>query len=287
MKKKDKIKIITDSAGDITLKKAAELDIAVLPMNVTFGEDNYKDGRDLTNEQFYKLLEESSHFPKTSMVNPEDIKNEFLKNKDEYDHQIFVSISSLASGTSNTASVIAEELREEYPDLKITVLDSMAFTYIYGAVVIDMAAAAKNGASYNEIMKIYNRLNPLMDAYFIVGSLNHLQRGGRIHPGVAIIGNLLGIKPLLNIRGGLVNLFARERSAKKATHKIISLVSDSIDLGYHTVYIANAGAKAEATEFEADLKRKLNVHTEHINIGACIGAHCGPGLVGVIFKRKK
>ena len=281
-----RIKIITDSAADIEKSDAQKYNISVLPLRILINGKNYADDVDFERREFTKMLRECEDIPKTSMVPPADIKEEFLKNLNDYDHQIYVTISSNASGTYNTAVMIKEEIESETgKPSNITVIDSMSLTFLYGMGVLKMAQAVCDGKSYDEVINVFKENMERVQAYFIVDDLNYLQKGGRINPGVAIVGNLLGIKPVLTVKNGLVDAIGKERGKKRALEKIYSLmIKDIGDCKGHTIYIPNADADEDVEIIRAMLKERLGIEgVDTFEIGSTIVSHSGAGLVGLVY----
>ena len=280
------IKIITDSAADIKKSDALKYNISVLPLRILFKDKYYSDGVDFESREFTKMLRNCDEIPKTSMVPPADIKDEFLKNLDNYEHQIYVTISSNASGNYNAAQMMKEEIESETgKPSNITVIDSMSLTFLYGMGVIKMAQAAIEGKKYDEVIEIFRDHMKRITAYFIVDDLKYLQKGGRINPGVAVVGNLLGIKPILTVRNGLVDAIGKERGKKRALDKIFNLMMNDIgDCNGKTIYIPNADADEDVEIIREMLKERLGIEgVDTFEIGSTIVSHSGAGLVGLVY----
>ena len=283
------IKIITDSAADIPKNIACEYNISVVPLGVIIDGKVLYDNVDIESREYLKLLPTLSEIPTTTMPTLAALEDELRKNLDDYEHQIFVTLSSKASGTYNGVCMLKEQIEDELgKKSNITVLDSALFSMAYGRLVIEMAKMASNGASYDEITEYFNDTQKKSHAYFCVDDLNHLKKGGRIKAGVALIGTMLGIKPILTLNEGLVDSFGKERGKLRALDKIISLVLDEADdIENETVWLVNGGAD-EDVEL---LKNRLLEHTkvgkiEECDLGCTIATHAGAGLVGISFLRK-
>ena len=283
----ERIKIITDSAGDVPKDIAKELDITVLHTRVVMNGETYVDDVDYDRVEYAKMMRGIEEIPKTSMVPLGEIKEEFMKNLDSYDHQIYVTLSSKASGTYNGAVLMKDEIEEETgKPSNITVYDSMAFSYLYGVPVMKAAEAVKNGASYDEVMEILGEISK-MTAYFIVDDLNHLQKGGRINPAVAVVGNLLGIKPILTVKDGIVDSIGKERGKKKAIDKIVNMALEEInDPENQIVYIIKGDADEDAAVLEKTIREKIKCKdVKAYDLGSTIATHTGAGVVAIAFKK--
>ena len=227
--------------------------------------------------------------PTTSMVPMEIIENEFRKNLDEYDAQVFVTMSSKGSGGYNAANLIKDKIEDETgKKTNITVIDSMLYSMLFGKAVVAMAQKAREGAELNEILDVYEAFTKNARAYFMVDDLKHLQKGGRIKSGTALVGSLLGIKPILTINDGLVEAIGKERGKQRAINKIADLAVNDYDTELKSkIWIANGYADEGCNEVIRLLKEKLdNPPIEMFNLGCIVGTHAGSGLIGIIFDKK-
>jgi len=286
-----KIKVITDSASDVPSELAEMYNVTVLPLGIVINDEVYYDGVDLSNQEFFDTMKKLDKIPTTTMVPLHLVENEFRKNIDEgiYDHQIYVTLSAKASGSFNAANLIKKQMEESMGrNLNITIIDSNSFSMVYGKIVLRIAKMAQDGASLDQILLEYTNEQKTSVAYFLVDDLNHLQKGGRINPGIALIGGMLGIKPILTINDGLVDFIGKERGKRRTMEKIIGMMIDDIEIPADTsLWVANADA-------DEDVKDVINLINDRIKLkeinefkmGACIGTHTGSGLVGLIFNKK-
>ena len=283
------IKIITDSASDIPQYLLDKYDISFLPICVVMNGKVYKDRYDLDGREYLKTLPDMEEIPTTSMVPMEIIENEFRKNLDEYDAQVFVTMSSKGSGGYNAANLIKDKIEDETgKKTNITVIDSMLYSMLFGKAVVAMAQKAREGAELNEILDVYEAFTKNARAYFMVDDLKHLQKGGRIKSGTALVGSLLGIKPILTINDGLVEAIGKERGKQRAINKIADLAVNDYDTELKSkIWIANGYADEGCNEVIRLLKEKLdNPPIEMFNLGCIVGTHAGSGLIGIIFDKK-
>ncbi len=283
------IKIITDSACDIPEYLAQKYNITVLPICVISQDKVYKDRYDIKGRDFLKTINDLSEIPTTSMVPMELIEEEFKKNLEGYDYQVFVTMSSKASGGYNAANIVKQQIEDETgKKSNIIVIDSMNLSMGLGVPVIKMAEKASAGASIDEVLETYNNVSKTMTVYFIVDDLKHLEKGGRIKPGTALVGSLLGIKPILEIKDGLVECIGKERGRQKAIEKLISLaLKDCANINSHKIWIANGNSDEACKNVEQTLHTMLNGdNTEIYDLGCVVGTHAGPGVVGIIYNRK-
>ena len=283
------IKIITDSASDIPKYLVYNYNIGYLPICVVMDGKVYHDRYDLDGREYMKSLPEREEIPTTSMVPLELMEKEFRTNLDCYDYQIFVTMSAKASGGNNAAHLLKEQIEDEIGhESNIIVLDSEKYSMLFGKDVVKMAELAFNGASLEEIMEAFEKGKKTGNAFFIVDDLKHLQKGGRIKATTALIGGMLGIKPILTINDGLVENIGKERGMQKSLNKIVNMTAEVYDLeNKPKIWLAN-GYADESCNMAIDLlKEKLgDVEIEMFDLGCIIGTHTGPGVIGIIFDMK-
>lgn len=282
------IKIITDSASDIPQYLVDKYDISYLPICVVMNDTVYRDRYDLDGREYAQRLHEIDPIPTTSMVPISMVEEEFRSNLDKYDHQIFVTMSAKGSGGYNASNIVKEEIEEELGESKITIIDSQLYSMLFGKAVLEMAKRASEGAELDELLKVYEDNSKNSRAFFLVDDLKHLEKGGRIKPGAAIIGGLLGIKPILTINDGLVEAIGKERGKQKAMDKIISLAVEAYDTKRHSkIWVANCFADEGCDYVRDELSKKLNnPEIEIFDLGCIIATHAGSGLIGIIFDAK-
>ncbi|WHH60717.1 DegV family protein [Petroclostridium sp. X23] len=275
----ERIKVVTDSTSDIPKGLAEELDIKVVPLTVHFGDKSYKDWYDITSAEFFYKLENSDIMPTTSQVTPIAFEEAFNEALQDYDSIICITLSSKASGTYQSA-VIAQNSLE---DADIEVIDSMAFSFGYGMIVIEAAKMAKADRDKQEIVDyIHNSLKRL-ETYFIVDTLEYLKKGGRINLATAVIGNILSIKPVLGVRDGLVVPIDKVRGSKKVIPKMIELIrANGYDASDKMICLAHGAIPEKIEEVKEAIAREIHPKGFMITeVGSVIGAHAGPGIVGI------
>ncbi len=283
------IKIITDSASDIPQYLVDKYNIGYLPICVVMDGKVYHDRYDLDGREYMKKLPEMEEIPTTSMVPMDLMEKEFRSNLDNYDYQIFVTLSAKASGGNNAAHLLKEQIEDELGhESNIVVLDSEKYSMLFGKDVVKMAELASSGASYEEIIYAFEQGKKTGNAYFIVDDLKHLQKGGRIKATTAVIGGLLGIKPILTINDGLVENIGKERGMQKSLNKIVNMTAEEYDtVNKPKIWLANGYADESCEIAIKLLKEKLgDVEIEQFDLGCIIGTHTGPGVTGIIFDMK-
>nr|WP_154983134.1 DegV family protein [Paenibacillus xylanexedens] len=279
-----KVAIVTDSTADIPEELVRKYGIHVVPLRVLFGEENYADGVELTSEQFYDKLRQSAVLPTTSQPSPTDFMDVYQRLLDENPDRPIVSIH-LSSGMSGTyqSAMLGKSLLEREADL--TIIDSKSASYGYGLMVVHAAELAEQGKSVTEIAVAVEAMQQSRKLFFLVDTLEYLQKGGRIGKASAILGTLLNIKPILSIdEEGVIYAVEKVRGHKKAMARIIELfqrdlAGKRVNLAVgHTADPPSAEACAEQLRGHFTLNEVI-----YTNIGAVIGSHVGPGVIAIFM----
>ncbi|MFD0671802.1 DegV family protein [Cohnella sp. GCM10027633] len=279
------VALVTDSTADIPLAVRTELDIAMVPLRVIIGGETYLDNIELTPKQFYEKLTSSNELAKSSQPSPSDFLETFKKLLEQGRPVVCVSLSSVLSGTYQSA-LIAKSMLDD--DADVTIIDSRSASYGYGMLVVAAAKMAQSGASKDQIVAEVLRMRESMRLYFLVDTLEYLQKGGRIGKASAVIGTLLNIKPILSIDDeGYVYPFEKARGQKRAVARIAELLEEEFKGDPVNLTIAKTpGFEAGVDDMAELLKGKLNVaQYQETEIGPVIGAHAGPGTLGLFIIR--
>ncbi|TWI55119.1 DegV family protein [Halalkalibacter nanhaiisediminis] len=280
-----KIKIVTDSTADIPASLVEELGITVVPLNVTFSdEESYEDGVSLTADQFYKKVEQSGIIPSTSQPTPHQFEEVYRSLLDEDSTIISIHLSSKLSGTFQSATIAKQAIDEENV---IHVIDSKRASYAIGIIVVEVAKLANEGKSLDACLA---RLEELLDdtnVFFMVDTLDFLQKNGRIGKASALLGTMLKIKPILSLSAeGEVYSHEKARGQKKALNRMIELLKDQYGTSPIHLGIFHAVNETLAMEMCKRLKEEFDVQSDVItSIGAVIGAHVGPGTIAIAMAK--
>ena len=277
-----KVKIITDSTADVPEELVKEFNIRVVPLTVNFGDASYKDGIDITTEQFFEKLVKSDVLPTTSQVTPGQFEDIFREELKENDSIICVTLSSKASGTYQ-AAMIAKDM---FDDANITIIDSMLLSYSYGMIVVDAARMAAEGKGHNEIASMTEERIKKIQVYFIVDTLEYLKKGGRLSSAQAIIGSMLDIKPVLGLKDGMVVPIDKIRGKKRVMTKIVEIIkSRGHTLDGKKVSFAHGLVPDKLEEFKEAILNEFNpASIEETVVGCVIGTHAGPGVLALFFE---
>ena len=281
-----KIAILTDSASDITPDMIEGLDVTIIPIRLRIGENNYKDGVNLSKKEFWHKLLTENVVPKTAQPSPAEFRDyyEELFNKG-YEKILSIHISSKMSGTQQVAKVAREMLKREQD---IVIVDSKSVTFGQAYQVLEAAKMIKAGVKLEDILTRLYEIADKMKVYFAVSDLSYLEKGGRIGRASSVIGNLLKLRPVLKLEDGEVSLETKtfgERGAISYMEKIIK------NEGKNSIYLYTAwgGTNQELQSTDilkktADTMRKIE-YKGRFEIGATIGSHSGPVFgIGIISK---
>lgn len=278
------IRIVTDSTADIPEELRQSLKIEMVPLKVIFGEESFLDSVTLRPEQFYDKLSRAQALPKTSQPSPADFQQvyERLLIEDEEADIISIHISSALSGTIQ-AALLAKSMTSN-PEA-ITVIDSKSASYGFGMIVVEAAKAALAGEEKAAIVDKITRYFETYQVYFVVDTLEYLQKGGRIGKAAALMGTLLQIKPLLAIdREGEITVIDKMRGKKRALNRIFALIANGFSDKPIRIAILHTNQDDEARQLAGTLKEQFNVvDAIAVPIGPVVGTHAGPGTIGVVI----
>lgn len=271
------VRIVTDSTADLPPGMAEELGVVVVPLRVSFGDEVYRDGVDLTPDQFFAKLAASSSLPTTSQPSAGDFLEVYQALHQEADGIVSIHIAASLSGTVQSALLARQSLQAACP---IEIVDSRSVSLGLGLVVIKAAAAARAGAPLADVVAVARRALQRLHIFFMVDTLEYLQRGGRIGRAQAFLGTLLQVKPILCLRDGEVHPLERTRTRARALDRLFELISALPCVSDYGVIHATTPDDAQA------LAQRLRAATPHAQLymsrlGPVVGTHAGPGVVGV------
>jgi DegV family protein with EDD domain len=281
-----KVKIISDSACDLSKELIEEYEIEILPIVVIKDDKEYLDKISIEPEEVYAGMRDGQIF-KTAQIPPavfiESFEN-IAKNKES---AIYIAFSSGLSGTYNTSLTVKETIKEEYGDLDLDIIDTKAASGGFGLIVLKAAQMAKAGKSKEEILQAIEFYKNSMEHVFTVDNIEYLFRGGRVSKTQAFVGGLLNIKPILNVEGGNLVPIDKARGRNKAFKCMLDLIeerSKKTDLKKQCIGITHGDDLEAALKIKELINERFGVEDFVINtIGAAIGAHSGPGTIAIFF----
>lgn len=277
------IAIMTDSNSGITQKKAKELGIYVVPMPFTINQEEYEEDINLTREHFFELLESGAEVS-TSQPSLGKLAKMFKDVLETYDEIVYMPMSSGLSGSYQSAKMLAEDF-----DGRVQVVNNQRISATLEQDVYDALAYVKMGKSATEIRQILEDHRFDCCIYITVDTLSYLSRGGRITPAVATLGNLLKIRPIMNIDGGKLDLFAKARTQNKAEKIMIDALHHDIETRIDKegrgdnvyVRIAHSNCPEAAMKLKEKLQKEFPNHEiDIVPLALSIACHTGPGALG-------
>lgn len=273
------IKIVTDSTAYLPEEVVQRYNISVIPLNVLFGERSYKEGRDLSHEQFYKMLAQVKDLPTTSQPSVGEFHALYSELVQDGSEVISIHISSKLSGTVDSALMACKDL----PEAKISVVDSLSTAIGLELMVVAAAEAVAAGQSRAEVVALLERMVREIRLFFVVDTLEYLQKGGRIGGAAALVGTLLNVKPILCLKEGRVEPLDKVRTKRKAVNRILDAMLEEFGSKEPVrVAVGHAIALEEGEMLLEKARSSLNCSTLSISqIGPAIGTHTGPGALGL------
>ncbi|WP_188455275.1 DegV family protein [Virgibacillus oceani] len=278
------VKILADSASDLSTKHYNEFDIEMVSLTVHLDEKEYEDGKTISPKSVYDAMREGKS-PKTSQVSPQTFKTIFTSYAEANQPLIYIAFSSELSGTYQTGKMMEQEVKEKYPDAPIHVIDTKCASIGYGLVVLRAAQLAKSGAGVDEIIEMATYHAKHMEHIFTVDDLEYLYRGGRVSKTAAFVGSLLKIKPILHVDDGKLVPLEKIRGSKKLLGRIVEIMEErGTDFKNQVIGISHGDDIERAEKLAEVIKEKFNPKEIVIEmVGSAIGAHAGPGTIALFF----
>lgn len=277
------VRILIDSTADMPeeLRRKTE----VIPLTVTFGTEEYMDGVTISHEEFYEKLIETSILPHTSQATPEQFAKVFRELREAGDSAVVITISSALSGTFQSAQIAAADYENVY------VVDGQTAA-IGGGILAEIALQwADEGMTAREIAARLEKERDNVCVIAMLDTLEYLQKGGRISKTAAIAGNLLGIKPVLSIDHGHINLLGKARGSKQANNLLAQEIEKAGGIDFSKpILLGYTGLSDKLLQKyirdSADLWQHGTKELRTTIIGSAIGTHAGPGAVAAAFFKK-
>lgn len=275
------VRVVTDSAADLTDEQAAELGVRVVPLSIRFGDEEFVDRKDLTPAEFYARCSASPVLPETAAPSPGAFEAAFRSafDDDGADAVVCINISSGLSATMASAQNAARAL--EGKDVRI--VDSRSVTWGLGSQVVAAAEAAAEGKTAEEIVALVEDMARRTHVYGTLDTLENLKKGGRVGGAQALIGSLLSIKPLISVMGEVAEA-GKARTRSKALKAMVDKVREAGSVENVGVMHGSAPDIEEFLTLMSEVVPRHEIHTGEI--GATIGVHGGPRVMGVTFQVK-
>lgn len=284
-----KIAIVTDSNAGILPSEVEGRDIFVLPMPFLIDGEEYFEGINLSQSEFYEKLEGNANVSTSqpSSASVIELWDRILK---EYDQIIYIPMSSSLSASCENAI----RLSEEYKD-KVFVVDNQKISVIQKSCVFDAEKMALEGKSANEIVEYLKSTKFDSTIYIMVPNLKYLKKGGRLTPAAAMIGSLLNIKPVLQIQGGKLDSFAKAMSIKQALKTMIKAMKQDIEKRFQNfvekdkfeIYVAYTKTEEDAKQFQEQIESELGMKVTFVDpLSLSVACHIGPGALAIAGARR-
>jgi len=283
--------IVSDGSCDFSKEEAKKYQIEMIPFYVSFDEAFLKIDVDISTADFFKrLASEKGVFPKTSQPNPNDymeVCEPYLKDGKDV---IILTISSKLSGSHNSAAVAADLLKEDYPERKVMVIDSLSGCVGQGLILREMIAMRDVGYPIERVARLTEEILKTTRIYFTLDTLEYLKRGGRIGPTTAFVGGILGLRPILQLEEGQVSQLDNVRGKKN----VLKLIEEAMVAALEdekqnvSISIGHIFSEKDAQDFKQKLELALGIEitTPITEVGATIGAHAGPGALAFAYCKK-
>jgi len=282
------IKIITDSASDLPKETYEGYCIDVLPLLVYMDDTEYRDGVDILSPQIFEHMRNGGK-ASTAQVTYSVFDKKFRELAEEGGSYIYIAFSSQLSGTYQTAKLVESEIKKEYPNFDLHIIDSMSASLGLGLMVLKAATMASEGCTKEEVLRTINFYINHIEHIFTVDNLEYLYRGGRVSRTAAVAGSLLNIKPILEVKEGKLVPLEKIRGRKRSLNKVMEIVDNrGVHLEEQIIGINHADDISTAEDIKNILEEKYGIKEFIINdVGSSIGAHTGPGFIGIYFLSKQ
>lgn len=277
------VRIVIDSASDITLQRADELHLDFMPLKTIFGEEEYLDGITITHKQFYEKLIECGTIPTTSQIPPYEFEKKFKEIREAGDTAVVITLSSLLSGTYQSA-VLASDGFEDC----IFTVDSLNVSLGLQSLVLYAVRLRDQGMSAKEIAAELERVKNKIVVLAVIDTLEYLKQGGRISKTAAWAGTMLAIKPVISIVKGEVVILGKARGSKNSNNMLMQNVKESGGIDFSMPYCLGYTGLDDTLlqKYIRDSAVLWEGKTDNLpitTIGSTIGTHAGPGAIGVAF----
>ncbi|KZE64231.1 fatty acid-binding protein DegV [Fictibacillus phosphorivorans] len=280
-----KVAVITDSTSYIPEHIRNEKNIVMIPLNVVFDNETYKEEAEIKADDFYDMVSKEETLPKTSQPAIGELVELLEELSRNYDEAVMITLSSGISGTYQSA-VAAGEIVE---GIKLHVFDSEISCSPQAFYVLKAAELASEGSNGYDIMNhLLQMKNNGIPAYFVVDDLNHLHRGGRLNTAQLFVGNLLQIKPILHFEDKKIIPFEKVRTKKKALKRIFDIMDENVQPNQKVkISVIHAKREDEAVEIAEELREKfVNADVWVSYFGPVIGTHLGEGSLGITWVKE-
>lgn len=279
------IKIFTDSTSDLPKAWVQQYEIGIIPLYVVFGNEQLRDGVDITPAELYERVSRGGSLPKTAAPSPADFMAAFEPHVKQGESILYISLSSALSATYQNALIAAGE----FPEASIRVVDSLNLSSAIGLLVMKAVFAAREGKSLDEIVKLLEAVRPQVESEFVIDTLEYLYKGGRCSGVQNLLGSLLNIRPVIKVIDGKMTPAYKVRGKKeKATNQMLQNALEKSGLmDNDLIVVVHSFAEDEALRLQKVLQENTNAREVALSTAGCvISSHCGPKTIGIMYAKK-
>jgi len=274
------VQIVTDSSCDLPEDLITQFGIGIVPLKIRFGQTEFVDRLELTTDQFWEKCRETDELPSTAAPAPGAFIAEFQRAADEGATGVVAIV--LSGELSATIEAAQQAAREVEGNIDVRVVDSRTVTLGLGAVVVAAAQAAKRGANIDEVSNIATDSAARTHVHAALDTLENLRKGGRIGAAGSLLGSMLSIKPLIEVRDGVVEPAGKQRTRTKALSYLVKVVEEHAQQ-IESIYVTHAACD-DVDSFVERIQSLVQTDVLVGQVGPVVGAHAGIGTIGVAFQ---
>lgn len=287
-----KVRFLTDSGSDITVQEEKEYGIDLINFQIALEDKSYWERVDFTNDEFYKMINESNEIPKTSQITSIRFEEKFLQYANEdVEDLIVVLINSTGSQTFGNAVLARDNFYEENPQLKdkmrIHLIDSRSYTVSYGYIMVEAVKRYRNGESVNQVVSFIEDWFDHSETYIIPFDLRHLKKSGRVSAAAAFLGELMGLKPIISLIDGESAVLKKARGDKAAVMAGLDVIAEKITKGGEYLILRTTAEENVELFIEEATKRFGYPPAYQAYAGGVIATNTGANILGVVIRGKK
>ncbi|WP_434752026.1 DegV family protein [Paenibacillus amylolyticus] len=276
-----RIKIFADSTSDLAPEWIQRYEIGIIPLYVVFGEESLKDGEEIKPEQLYERVSRYGSLPKTAAPSPADFMTAFQPYIEQGDDIFYISLSSELSSTYQNALLASSE----FPEGRISVVDSKNLSSGIGLMVMKAVHAAEQGQSLAEITTRIETMKPTVRTEFVIDTLEYLYKGGRCSGMQNLIGSLLKIRPVIRVTDGKMAPAYKVRGKReKALEQMLqNTLNNKEHIDRDLMIVVHTMAEEDAMNLKKTLQEQIGARVELTTAGCVVCSHCGPKTTGIIY----
>jgi DegV family protein with EDD domain len=274
------LKIVMDSACEIPAEWQSEFDVAVIPINIQFGNKTYKQGIDLSNDDFYHLADSTGVIPKTSQPTPQQFVEFYNRIAKAGDTILSLHVTSKLSGTYNSAILAAQGLHNKF---KVIPYDSGAGSAAVGFMCKEARLLDRAGATIQDILARLDTIRQNVNIVLTLDSLEYAKRSGRVKALPAALAAMINIKPIIILKDGILDMKEKVRTRQRAVNRVLEIVQQRVDDQLVNVAVVHAQSLEAAKQLMQKVNETLHVNEAIISdLSIGVAANLGPGTIGII-----